>query len=193
MLKHFIFEVLFLYLLNSRYFPISKGTLFYIFRMIRPIHYTDAQQLLNIYNYYVINTDVTFDLEPTPLKVFQEKIHSISKDFPFIVYEENNEILGYAYAGKFRERPAYNHTLESTVYVKSSAHGKQIGSKLYAELIAQLKQTNCRVVLGVLTLPNDASVKLHEKFGFELVGHLKEVGFKFNTWLDVGIFELKLA
>lgn len=161
--------------------------------MIRPVNYADAQQLLNIYNYYVINTDVTFDLEPTSLKAFQEKLHSITKDYPFIVYEENGEILGYAYAGKFRERPAYNATLESTVYVKHNQHGKQIGSILYAELLSQLKQTDCRVVLGVLTLPNEASVKLHEKFGFEKVGHLKEVGFKFNTWLDVGIFELKLA
>ncbi|WMI65793.1 N-acetyltransferase family protein [Aestuariibaculum sp. YM273] len=161
--------------------------------MIRPVNYADAQQLLNIYNYYVINTDVTFDLEPTSLKAFQEKLHSITKDYPFIVYEENGEILGYAYAGKFRERPAYNSTLESTVYVKHNQHGKQIGSMLYAELLSQLKQTDCRVVLGVLTLPNEASVKLHEKFDFEKVGHLKEVGFKFNTWLDVGIFELKLA
>ncbi|MBD0823899.1 GNAT family N-acetyltransferase [Aestuariibaculum marinum] len=161
--------------------------------MIRPVNYADAQQLLNIYNYYVINTDVTFDLEPTSLKAFQEKLHSITKDYPFIVYEENGEILGYAYAGKFRERPAYNSTLESTVYVKHNQHGKQVGSKLYTELLSQLKQTDCRVVLGVLTLPNEASVKLHEKFGFEKVGHLKEVGFKFNTWLDVGIFELKLA
>lgn len=161
--------------------------------MIRPINFADAQQVLNIYNYYVINTNVTFDLEPMSLKALQEKIHSITKVYPFIVFEEQGEILGYAYAGKFRERPAYNSTLESTVYVKNTAHGKQIGTKLYAELIKQLKQTDCRVVLGVLTLPNDASVKLHERFGFEKVGHLKEVGYKFNTWLDVGIFELKLV
>ncbi|MBD0833305.1 N-acetyltransferase family protein [Aestuariibaculum sp. TT11] len=161
--------------------------------MIRPVSFSDAQQLLNIYNYYVINTDVTFDLQPLSLQEFQDKLHEITKAFPFIIYEENNEILGYAYAGKFRSRPAYNHTLESTVYVKHNHYGKQIGSKLYAELIKQLKQTNCRVVLGVLTLPNNASVKLHEKYGFTKVGHLREVGYKFNTWLDVGIFELKLS
>ena len=109
-----------------------------------------------------------------------------------IVFEDNNEILGFAYGSKFRPKPAYNYTVESTVYVKNGAHGKQIGSRLYTELLAQLKQRNFKSVLGVLTIPNPASVKLHEKFGFTQVAHLKEVGFKFDTWLDVGIFQLKI-
>jgi phosphinothricin acetyltransferase len=160
--------------------------------MIRPVHINDAQALLDIYNYYVLNTTVTFDIEPLSLESFTHKINTIISEYPFIVFEENNEILGFAYGSRFRPRAAYNYTAESTVYVKHTAHGKQIGSKLYAELIRLLKKTELHSVLGVLTVPNDASINLHEKFGFEQVAHLKEVGLKFGEWQHVGIWQLKL-
>lgn len=160
--------------------------------MIRPVHINDAQELLEMYNYYVINTTVNFDIEPLSLKTFTDKLNIITADYPFIVLEENNEILGYAYGSRFRPRAAYNYVAESTVYVKHTAHGKQIGSKLYAELIRLLKETDLHTVLGVLTIPNEASIKLHEKFGFEQVANLKEVGLKFGEWQNVGIWQLKL-
>ena len=160
--------------------------------MIRPLHINDTQALLDIYNYYILNTTVTFDIEAQSLKPFLDKLNHIKAEYPFIVYEENNEILGYAYGSRFRPRPAYNYVVESTVYVKHSAHGKQIGTKLYAELLKQLKETNLHTVLGVLTIPNAASIKLHEKFGFEQVANLKEVGFKFGEWQHIGIWQLKL-
>ncbi|WP_159019546.1 GNAT family N-acetyltransferase [Algibacter sp. L3A6] len=160
--------------------------------MIRKATLADTSALLEIYNYYVIHTTVTFDEAALSLNAFTEKLELILKDYPCIVFEDNNEILGFAYGSKFRPKPAYNYTVESTVYVKNGAHGKQIGSKLYTELLEQLKQRNFKSVLGVLTIPNPASVKLHEKFGFTQVAHLKEVGFKFDTWLDVGIFQLKI-
>jgi len=158
--------------------------------MIRNVQIEDAQQLLDIYNYYVVNTVVTFDLEPLSLDVFKEKITTVSADYPFLVYEENSEILGYAYGSKFRPKPAYNNTVESTVYLKHGYQGKQIGSNLYEELLYLLKQKNTHVVLGVLTLPNQASVKLHEKFNFEKVAHLKDAGLKFGEWQDVGFWQL---
>lgn len=160
--------------------------------MIRPVHIHDSQELLEMYNYYVINTTVNFDIEPLSLKTFLDKLNIITADYPFIVFEENNEILGYAYGSRFRPRAAYNYVAESTVYVKHTAHGKQIGSKLYAELIKLLKETDLHTVLGVLTIPNEASIKLHEKFGFEQVANLKEVGLKFGEWQNVGIWQLKL-
>lgn len=158
--------------------------------MIRPVKISDAQSILDIYNHYVLNTVVTFDLEALSLNDFKAKINSIVPQYPFLVFEENNEILGYAYGSKFRHKPAYNQTVESTVYVKQGEHGKQIGTRLYAELLRLLKLDNYHVVLGVLTLPNENSVKLHEKFGFKQVAHLKEVGLKFGTWQDVGIWQL---
>lgn len=160
--------------------------------MIRSVEITDAQELLNIYNYYVLNSTVNFDIEPVGLETFINKIKRIKTDYPFIVYKEGGEILGYAYGSRFRPRPAYNNTVESTVYVKHTAHGKQIGSKLYAALIELLKETNLHTVLGVLTIPNDASIRLHEKFGFQQVANLKQVGLKFGEWQNIGIWQLHL-
>lgn len=161
--------------------------------MIRPVKIDDAQELLEIYNYYVINTTANFDIEPLSLEAFTKKLNHIIPNYPYIVYEENNEILGYAYGSRFRPRPAYDFVAESTVYVKHTAHGKQIGTKLYEELIRLLKKTDLHSVLGVLTIPNDASIKLHEKLGFEQVANLKEVGMKFGEWQNIGIWQLKLS
>ncbi|WP_282121856.1 GNAT family N-acetyltransferase [Algibacter mikhailovii] len=160
--------------------------------MIRSVHLDDAQALLDIYNYYVLHTTVTFDIEPLSIEAFINKLNHINKDYPFIVFEVDDEILGFAYGSRFRPKPAYNYVAESTVYVKHGAQGKGIGSKLYAQLLEELKRTELHTVLGVLTIPNDASVKLHEKFGFQNVALLKEVGFKFDAWQNVGIWQLHL-
>ena len=160
--------------------------------MIRPFKIEDVQQLLEIYNYYVLNSTATFDVELLTFEAFSDKVTRINKEYPFIVYVEGDTILGYAYGSKFRPKPAYNKTVESTVYVKHNEFGKQIGTKLYKELLIQLKNENYHLVLGVLTLPNEASVKLHKKFGFKQVADLKQVGFKFGTWQDVGFWQLNL-
>lgn len=160
--------------------------------MIRAFHTNDTKELLDIYNFYVLNSTSTFDDVPLTFEEFSEKLTHISSNYPFIVFQENDEILGYAYGSKFRPKPAYNKTVESTVYVKNGLLGKQIGTKLYSELLKLLKQKKYHIVLGVLTLPNDASVKLHEKFGFTQVADLKQVGFKFGKWQDVGFWQLNL-
>lgn len=161
--------------------------------MIRPLHNNDIQKLLEIYNYYVVNSTATFDLEPLSLKTFEEKLQHIMSDYPCIVFQEDNELLGFAYGSRFRPKPAYNFVVESTVYVKHGVHGKQVGTKLYAELLKRLRDMDLHTVLGVLTIPNEASIKLHEKFGFEQVADLKEVGLKFGKWHDVGIWQLKFS
>jgi len=158
--------------------------------MIRTVALDDAKQLAAIYNHYVLNTVVTFDDVPFSEGEFKDKIANIITNYPFFVFEEDNKILGYAYANKWREKPAYRHTVESTVYVHHEAQGKQIGFKLYTELLNHLRTQDYHVVVGGLTLPNEASVKLHEKFGFKQVAHFKQVGLKFNTWLDVGFWQL---
>ena len=159
--------------------------------MIRNVQIKDAKQIVEIYNYYVLNSIVTLDLVPFSTQDFEEKIKTISSQFPFIVYEENDVLLGYAYANTFRTKPAYNNTVELTIYLKYDELGKQVGKKMYSELLDQLKKQNYHVVIGGLTLPNDASIKLHEKFGFEKVAHFKEVGYKFNKWHDVGFWQLR--
>lgn len=160
--------------------------------MIRLATILDARQILDIYNYYVLNTTVTFDIDPLPLDVFEEKMMGIQRAYPFLVFEDDKEILGYAYGSRFRPKPAYDFVVESTVYVKQGHHGKKIGTQLYKELLHLLKESKLHTVLGVLTVPNDGSIKLHEQFGFKKMGELREVGFKFGQWQNVGIWQLHL-
>lgn len=161
--------------------------------MIRAFQHNDAEALLDIYNHYVLHSVATFDDAPLEIAVFSEKLNHIAEVYPILVFEENNNILGYAYGSQFRPKPAYKNTVETTVYVKHGEHGKQIGTKLYTELLSLLKAKNFHMALGVLTLPNNASVKLHEKLNFKQVAHFNEVGYKFGQWLDVGVFQLKLV
>lgn len=158
--------------------------------MIRNVRIEDAKQLVDIYNYYVLNSVVTFDDLAFDSAFFEDKIKSISAHFPFFVFEENSEILGYAYANKWRQKPAYKNTVESTIYLKQSATGKQIGTKLYTYLLSELKKQNYHAIIGGLSLPNDASIKLHERLGFKKVAHYNEVGRKFNKWVDVAFWQL---
>ncbi|MBU3822708.1 GNAT family N-acetyltransferase [Flavobacteriaceae bacterium XHP0103] len=160
--------------------------------MIRNAKITDAKQIVDIYNYYVLNSVVTFDEVPFSEADFKTRIVDVSSRYPFIVYQENSKILGYAYANMFRQKPAYKNSVETTIYLAKEAQGKQIGTKLYSALLNLLKAQKYHVAIGGLTLPNEASVKLHEKLGFKQVAHFKEVGFKFNKWLDVGFWELIL-
>jgi L-amino acid N-acyltransferase YncA len=160
--------------------------------MIRNASTNDAKQIVDIYNYYVLNSVVTFDEEPFSEEDFKGRIEIISSRYPFIVFEENQQILGYAYANMFRQKPAYNKTVETTIYLKHGVQRRQIGTQLYTELLKKLKDQNYHAIIGGLTLPNEASVRLHERFGFKQVACFKEVGFKFNTWLDVGFWELIL-
>ncbi|RED48334.1 GNAT family N-acetyltransferase [Seonamhaeicola aphaedonensis] len=160
--------------------------------MIRDFQISDTQQLLDIYNYYVLNTVITFDDVELSLETFTEKVNAINSEYPFIVFEENNELLGYAYGSQFRSKPAYKYSVEVTIYVKNKAQGKQIGTRLYVKLLTELKNLGYHVALGGITLPNEASVSLHEKFGFSKVAHFKHVGKKFGTWLDVGFWQLIL-
>ena len=160
--------------------------------MIRKVRIEDAQQLLDIYNYYVKHTVITFDDIPLTLEAFKKKIESIYTFYPFLVYEENNQILGYAYGSKWRPKPAYKHTVETTIYLRHDSKGKRIGTQLYLKLFELLKKENYHSFIGGLTLPNEVSVKLHEKFGFKQVAHFKEVGYKFGQWLDVGFWQLTI-
>jgi len=160
--------------------------------MIRNVNLSDTKAVCDIYNYYVENTIVTFDYEQMPIETMEKKIKSIISEYPWLVFEESGKVLGYAYASKWRSKFAYRYSIESTVYLDPKATGKGIGSKLYSELFKLLKEQNIRNVFGVIALPNEGSIALHEKFGFEKTGHFKEVGYKFDKWIDVGYWQLRL-
>jgi len=158
--------------------------------MIRDFQLDDIEQLVEIYNYYIDNTVITFDRVSFTTDDFKQKIKSIYNKYPFIIFEEKNEILGFAYGSSWRAKPSYKHTAESTIYLKNGVSGKGIGTKLYTELLQQLKQQKFHTIIGGLTLPNDTSIKLHEKLGFKKVAHFKEVGRKFDQWHDVAFWQL---
>ncbi|MEM6525201.1 MAG: arsinothricin resistance N-acetyltransferase ArsN1 family B [Bacteroidota bacterium] len=160
--------------------------------MIRSATLKDAIPITEIYNYYILNSVATFEEIEVTAADMGRRIQEVTSKLPWIVYEEDSSILGYAYATKWKSRSAYKNTVESTVYIKPGAHKKGIGMRLYQELMDKLKALKLHTVLAGITLPNEASVALHEKLGFIKVGQLKEVGFKFEKWVDVGYWELIL-
>ena len=159
--------------------------------MIRNAIISDAASICNIYNPYILNSTISFETEPVTEKDMADRIVNNGK-LPWLVHEENERILGYAYACKWRVRQSYRYSVESAVYLDSEETGRGLGTLLYSELLSRLKEMKIHVVIGGIALPNPASIALHEKFGFEKVAHFKEVGFKFNQWIDVGYWELIL-
>ncbi len=161
--------------------------------MIRPVHPKDIPFITHIYNYYIRETTVTFEEEEITPDDIQSRIKKIeSAGLPWLVAEVENEIVGYAYATKWKERSAYRHSVEISVYVDHNHQGKGYGTKLYQALFTELHKLNIHLAIGGITLPNDASIALHEKFGMEKVAHFKEIGFKFGQWLDVGYWQKRL-
>ncbi|MCK5917651.1 MAG: N-acetyltransferase [Cocleimonas sp.] len=160
--------------------------------MIRIATTRDAEQICTIYNNYIEHTWISFEENTVSIKQMQQRIKDISASFPWLVYEVDQQVLGYAYASTWKMRSAYRYSIESTVYLSKQATGQGIGGQLYAALMAELKETDAHSVMGCIALPNEASIALHEKAGFEKVAHFKEVGRKFDQWIDVGYWELIL-
>jgi len=161
--------------------------------MIREATENDAEAIVEIYNYYIRNTVVTFEETEVDATDFIARINKVQNSgYSWIVAIDNEQVVGYAYSSKWNERTAYRNTAEVSVYLSHTAISKGWGTKLYEALFTGLRNKDIHVVIGGITLPNPASVALHEKFGMEKVAHFKEVGFKFNTWLDVGYWQVRI-
>ncbi|MDE6500338.1 MAG: GNAT family N-acetyltransferase [Rikenella sp.] len=159
-------------------------------RNVRPA--SDAGAICGIYNHYIAETVITFETEPLETAAMQRRIKEISARFPYLVYEQDGRVLGYCYATTWHSRAAYDRTVEMSVYLHPDWAGKGIGNRLYHELIDRLRKSDFHVAVATITLPNTQSVALHENFGFRKVAHFTEVGYKFDKWLDVGCWELRL-
>jgi L-amino acid N-acyltransferase YncA len=157
--------------------------------MIRLVKISDSQQIAEIYNFYVLNTHVTFEEDAVSPEEMASRIEEVMEKYPWLVYEENGEVIGYSYAGPWKSRCAYKFSVETAVYVKNGHVGKKIGSLLYEELLKKLSTSNIHGVIGGVALPNDACISLHKKLGFEKVAQFKEVGYKFEKWIDVTYWE----
>ena len=160
--------------------------------MIRPVLPTDAPALADIYNPYVRDTIITFEEEPVSVAEMGARIARVTATYPWLVWEEDGVVLGYAYGSTWRTRHAYRFAVETTVYLAQGHHGKGRGAALYEALLDELRQRGFHSALGCLGLPNESSVRLHEKLGFRKVGHMTEAGWKFGAWVDVGFWELLL-
>jgi len=160
--------------------------------MIRNADSKDASQIINVYNYYIENTTITFEENNVTQKEMEVRISDYTKEYPWLVYEEKGKILGYCYATKWRVRSAYRHSAETTVYIDKDHHGKGIGTLLYKELVKRCKSKDLHVLVAGIALPNEKSQKLHEKIGFKKIAQFEEIGRKFDLWIDVGYWEYKL-
>ncbi|HPC03913.1 MAG TPA: N-acetyltransferase family protein [Syntrophales bacterium] len=157
---------------------------------IRDALSADAAAIAEIYNHYVNDTVITFEGKPVPPSEIDRRIREVqSLALPWLVARLNHEIAGYAYASKWKERAAYRFSVEVTVYVGPDHVRHGIGLQLYDRLLLELKARGVHAAMAGIALPNDASVKLHEKLGFEKVAQFKEVGFKFDQWIDVGYWQ----
>jgi L-amino acid N-acyltransferase YncA len=151
---------------------------------IRPYQIDDTLAILEIINYNILNATALYDYKPRSLEnqmaIFNDKLE---KGFPVIVATENEVVVGFGYYSEFRFREAYKFTVEHSVYAHPNHIGKGIGKLLLQELIRLAKAQKLHTMIGVIDSENAGSIDFHKKFGFEIVGTIKDSGFKFDRWL----------
>jgi phosphinothricin acetyltransferase len=155
----------------------------------------DLVQILEIYNYYVRNSVVTFDLELLTLADWQSKFDYIQGlKLPFVVaISPGGQTLGFAYVAPWRQKAAYRRTVENSIYLRPAATGKRVGTKLLQTLIEKSKAAGVKEIVAVISDKGaESSIALHESFGFKHQGHLGKVGFKFGRWLGTVLMQKSL-
>ncbi|MCH9638282.1 MAG: GNAT family N-acetyltransferase [Betaproteobacteria bacterium] len=161
--------------------------------MIREATEQDAEAITAIFNYYIRDTVITFEEDEINTGHFIERFNKVKRSgFSWLVAVDDGDVIGFAYSSKWIERAAYRNTAEVSVYLAHTVTSKGWGTKLYNALFSTLREKSIHIALGGITLPNPASVALHEKFGMEKVAHFKQVGYKFGEWLDVGYWQVQL-
>ncbi len=160
-----------------------------MFIEIRPVNVNDAQDILNIYQYYIINTTITFEYDVPTLSSFQERIKNITKNYPYFVAVHQGKIIGYAYSNRFKERKAFDWSCEVSIYVDKNYQHQGVGKQLYQKLFTVLKELNYHSLFAFITYPNLSSEKFHYSLGFKRVGYYPKAGYKFNQWCDLIVLE----
>lgn len=149
----------------------------------------DLAAVADIYAHAVAHSIATFDTERPAMAVWQARLDSTEAGDAFLVAVDADRVVGFAYSSAYRARPAYHRTRETTVYVADGMHGRGIGTSLYGELLGLMGSAGVHVAIAAIAVPNDPSERLHVAAGFEKVGHLTEVGDKFERWIDVAIYQ----
>ena len=158
--------------------------------MIRLAKASDAADMLTIYAPYILSTSITFETEVPPVPEFSRRILSYMKEYPWLVCEVNNDVAGYAYSSRYRERAGYQWSVECSVYIHEKYHRTGIGKALYEALFDILKKQGFRNVYAVINLPNPESVRFHETCGFTWFADYENVGYKLGRWKTVGWWRL---
>jgi phosphinothricin acetyltransferase len=163
--------------------------------VIRSATEADLPAMVEIYNYYIQNSVVTFDLDSMALQDWADKYKWITElGLPFIVAQSSSgQIIGFAYVAPWRQKAAFKRTVEDSIYLRPAAIGKRVGTKLLEVLLEQAKAAGVKEVVAVISDKGaESSIALHERFGFKHQGHLGKVGFKFGRWLGTVLMQKSL-
>ena len=159
--------------------------------IVRPATEDDAGAIAEIYNGYISETHITFEIEAVSADAMARRIAEVYEiPLPWLVAEISREVVGYAYASRWKNRPAYKFTVETAIYLDPTRTGIGIGRMLYSRLLHQLGEMSLHSAIGGIALPNVASVQLHEQLGFRKIGQFDDVGYKHGEWIDVGYWQL---
>jgi phosphinothricin acetyltransferase len=161
---------------------------------IRTARDDDFPRLTEIYNHYIRKTAITFDIQPYTVESRRPWFEQFSDSGPhrLFVAEQDGIVVGYSGSHKFRDKQAYETTVETTIYCAPEGTGHGVGTALYTALFEAIRDEDLHIAIAGITLPNDASVALHERFGFVLTGVMHHVGRKFDRYWDVAWFEKRL-
>ena len=160
---------------------------------LRAATVNDASVLAGIYKYYVENTTISFEYDAPSERDFADRVAHRLEKYPFLVAEDNEAVVGYAYASEYRERRAYDHSVELSIYIDKDERRCGTGTLLYSALLEILKEQNFASAYSCITIPNSPSVSFHEEMGFKLIGYFHKAGFKHGSWLDVAWSEHPLS
>ncbi len=160
---------------------------------IKPTSSQHLSEICNIYNHYINHTCYTFEEVEWTIKDIEHKFLNITDaNYPFFTCFDGDKIVGYYYLSSWNFRSAYNTTAEVTIYLHPESIGKGYGKAMYSHLIKNIDNTRFHSIIACITIPNEASVALHEKFGFKKVSFFPEIGYKHSRWCDVGHWQLIL-
>lgn len=157
--------------------------------MIRAGQPKDSAAICQIYNHYVMHSCASFEEKPVSEAIMAQRIAEISARFPWLVYEQQGEVVAYAYLSAWKPRSAYRFSAESSIYLAPNIVSQGIGKKLYQQLLKQVEDYPIATILAGVSLPNEASEGLHQSLGFNKVAELEKVGYKFGRWISVAYWQ----
>lgn len=160
--------------------------------LIRPVQHADFDAIAALTNHFIAHTAIHFSYEPVTAAELRSAWEKSRATHPYVVAETGGALVGYAKAGVWRERAAYQWSAEAGVYVDPAAQRRGVGRALYEALIENCRSRGFHSLIGGITLPNEASVRLHEACGFTHVGTVRQAGWKLGAWHDVGFWQLML-